>query len=125
MKNRITGIDKIITNDVEIEPNQSGFDQYAEFDKIVQQQAKVYREKNADYGDSFALSIQKRGFIAALTRIEDKFQRFDNIVSTGKIEVKSESLEDTLLDMANYCIMTAIEIRRQNFEKKQYSSQVG
>jgi hypothetical protein len=104
----------------DIEPAEV-FNQYDEFDKIVKNASTIYRQKNADYGDSFAKSVQKRGIIAALTRIEDKFQRFDNIVSTGKIEVKNESLEDTLLDMANYCVMTVIELRRKkilNHENK-------
>lgn len=108
-----------------VKRDTAGFDQYSEFDKIVEQSASVYRAKNHDYGDSFAKSVQKRGFIAALTRIEDKFQRIDNIIITGKIEVKSESLEDSLLDMSNYCIMTVIELRRQKEEKKEYSKSVG
>jgi len=31
-----------------------------------------------------------------------------------KRKLKSESITDTLLDMANYCIMTVIEIENQN-----------
>ena len=118
-ENRITEIEPVEeTQYIKISGRiERKFDQYAEFDKIVQSATTIYRQKNADYGDSFAKSIQKRGFVAALTRIEDKFQRFDNIVSTGKVEVKNESLEDTLLDMANYAIMTAIEIRRKKFEE--------
>jgi len=92
------------------------FDQYAEHEKITAEMSRIYRSKNADYGDSFAKSVQKRGLVSAVTRIEDKFQRFDNIVTTGKSEVKSESLEDTLLDMANYAIMTVIEIRRKKIQ---------
>ena len=44
--------------------------------------------------------------------------RFRNLVMNGNVEVKTESMEDTLLDLANYAIMTVIEIesRERNNE---------
>ena len=52
----------------------------------------IYAIKNQKYGDSFSVTVQKYGIIAALTRLSDK------------------SIRDTLLDMANYCIMTVMEL---------------
>ena len=38
----------------------------------------------------------------------------DKPLPPDRQRVKSESITDTLLDMANYCIMTVIEIENQN-----------
>lgn len=53
---------------------------------------------------------------SAITRIADKFNRVKNLAKLppDRQRVKSESITDTLLDMANYCIMTVIEIENQN-----------
>lgn len=75
---------------------------------------KVYIQKNHDYGNSFGDMYQKLGIITAVTRIGDKYNRLVNLVSLPKEEqkVKDESIKDTLLDMANYCIMTVMEIEK-------------
>lgn len=72
----------------------------------------IYRRKNATYGNSFGKSIEKYGLIAALTRISDKFNRAENLILGAKNEVPDESISDTLIDMANYCLMTAYEIEK-------------
>lgn len=71
---------------------------------------------NADYGDSFGETFADLGIISAITRIADKFNRVKNLAKLppDRQRVKSESITDTLLDMANYCIMTVIEIENQN-----------
>lgn len=84
------------------------------FSNITKDMLETYKSKNKDYGDSFGVSVQKYGLIAALTRMSDKFNRLENLIITrSKGEVKDESLEDTLLDLASYCIMTAIEIKKE------------
>lgn len=79
--------------------------------KIVTELTKTYEKKNKDYGDSFGKSIEKHGLIASVVRMEDKLNRFANLISKDTKEVEDESLEDTLLDLANYAIMTVIEMR--------------
>ena len=72
---------------------------------------RIYEKKNHDYGDSFGTSIKTLGIIAAVTRIYDKMQRLISLTkSDAKPQVNDESLLDTLMDMANYCIMTIIEL---------------
>ena len=72
---------------------------------------ETYKKKNHDYGDSFGKSMEKRGMIAAMVRMEDKWNRLDNLTSnTREIRVDNESIADTLLDLANYCIMTYMEL---------------
>lgn len=73
---------------------------------------ELYYTKNKDYGDAFTQSLDKHGPIAALVRMEDKWNRLSNLMSTGKEGyIKSESVEDTLIDLANYAIMTALYLR--------------
>ena len=74
----------------------------------------TYRAKNRDYGNSFSKTFHDLGMISAVTRISDKYMRLVSLAAKPDEErqVKSESLRDTLLDMANYCIMTVMELDR-------------
>lgn len=74
---------------------------------------EIYQQKNHDYGDSFADTYQKLGIISAVTRITDKVHRLTGLCTKPAAErqVLDESIEDTLLDAANYCIMTVMEMR--------------
>lgn len=71
--------------------------------------ALTYRNKNHDYGDSFGETFQKLGIISAITRISDKTNRLQSL-ATKTAKVTDEKIEDTLMDLANYAIMTLIEI---------------
>ena len=54
------------------------------------------------------------GLIMPVIRLEDKFNRFKKLaLNNGEAKVKDESIEDTLLDMANYALMTVIEMRNK------------
>lgn len=77
----------------------------------------IYKRKNADYGNAFQEQVQEYGQIAPLIRIEEKFKRYKNLVLIGKGEVEDETLQDTLLDLANYCVLTVIELRRSDYEE--------
>lgn len=61
------------------------------------------------YGDSFGRSFIEYGMTMPCIRLEDKLQRVKNLVRNGSAAVKDESIDDTLLDLANYAIMTLIE----------------
>ena len=61
----------------------------------------TYKAKNADYGDSFAL-VRKKYPNAILIRLNDKINRLETLMNGGKQHV-DESIDDTLLDLANYC----------------------
>lgn len=72
----------------------------------------IYIKKNSDYGDSFGKSFAKRGITSAMVRMEDKWNRLDNLtLNTNKVMVTDESIMDTLIDLANYCIMTFMELK--------------
>ena len=75
---------------------------------ITKELRKTYKKKNKDYGDSFANSLDKHGLIAAIVRMDDKMSRLSNLVGADELMVTSESMRDTVMDLANYCIMTAM-----------------
>lgn len=68
--------------------------------------AVTLENKNQDYGDSFSRSVDKFGIIAAVVRLEDKFNRLENLTANGdKEKVKDESLADTALDISGYGLL--------------------
>lgn len=77
---------------------------------ICQKLNAVYKAKNHDYGDSFGDTYKKLGIISAVTRLSDKMNRLMSLAVKHDAQVKDEKIEDTLLDMANYAIMTLIEL---------------
>ena len=70
----------------------------------------LYEAKNADYGDSFGKSYREYGLTMSCIRLEDKLNRLKSLNFSRTIKVKNESIEDTLMDLANYAIMTLIEL---------------
>lgn len=77
---------------------------------ICQKLNQVYKAKNHDYGDSFGDTYKKLGIISAVTRLSDKMNRLMSLAVSHDTQVEDEKIEDTLLDMANYAIMTLIEL---------------
>jgi len=85
--------------------------------EICSELNKIYEEKNHDYGDSFArVRVQYPQSINI--RLWDKLLRLDQLNNGTVALVKDESIDDTLLDMANYCIMEVVE-RRLNKTPKE------
>ncbi len=82
-----------------------------EFKDVLTEMENIYASKNADYGDSFKLSLDEHGLIASIVRMEDKLNRLKTLVK-NKQEVKDESIADTLLDLANYSAMTYMWINK-------------
>ena len=85
-------------------------DQYEKHKQICDQLNQTYIQKNKAYGDSFTETFRKLGPISAVTRISDKYNRLVNLTTNHNIDTGDESIKDTLLDMANYCIMTYMEL---------------
>lgn len=73
---------------------------------------ETYKAKNADYGDSFAM-VRNKYPNAILIRLNDKLNRLETLMNGAQQHVNDESVDDTLLDLANYCIMELVE-RRHN-----------
>ena len=76
--------------------------------KICEELTQIYYNKNQDYGDSFAI-VRAKVPDAIRVRLWDKMLRLDDLLSGADALVQSETIEDTLKDMANYCLMELIE----------------
>ena len=77
--------------------------------RICKELNELYSRKNHDYGDSFHDTYVKYGLTMSAIRLGDKFQRFESLLKQEN-QVKDESIRDTLIDMANYAIMTVMEL---------------
>ncbi len=88
------------------------------FQTITDHMHNIYLAKNADYGSSFSETFQKLGLISAVTRLSDKMNRLMSLAIKNDAQVKDEKIEDTLLDMANYAILTLIELGFDPNEQK-------
>lgn len=75
--------------------------------------ATLYERKNHDYGDSFGKSFDEYGMAMPCIRLEDKLNRLKALTRSGDQQVHDESIDDTLMDLANYAIMTLVERRLQ------------
>ncbi|TLQ49379.1 DUF1599 domain-containing protein [Ruoffia tabacinasalis] len=73
----------------------------------------LYERKNADYGNSFDRSLDADGLLVAKIRLGDKYNRFSQLISK-QAQIKSESIEDTLIDLANYAVMTLIWLSKED-----------
>jgi len=82
---------------------------------MVKRMTDIVAKKNADYtgnnDDAFAnfKQVEDLGIASAeqgfLTRMTDKLSRINTFVKKGVYSVTDESVEDTLLDLANYAIL--------------------
>lgn len=88
-------------------------DNVKQHESLLRQIHDTYIKKNHDYGDSFSRSFKKYGLVAAMVRMEDKWNRLDNMASGAEQKVADETIRDTLLDLAGYCVMTTMELDRQ------------
>lgn len=102
----IEGIQKEEVKQMSVEQEN---DQSLRHNNVCGELHELYRKKNHDYGDSFHKSYEEFGLTMAAIRISDKVNRFKTLIK-AKGQVNDESIRDTLIDTANYCIMTVMEL---------------
>ena len=80
--------------------------------EICKELNELYAKKNHDYGDSFHKTYLEEGLAMARIRLGDKLERFKNLSKhiNERAAVSDESMADTLKDLANYAMMTIMEI---------------
>lgn len=83
--------------------------------ELMEEMHHTYVTKNQDYGNSFSEAHEEFGPIAGLVQIGHKYNRLKNILTGDKLElqVKDESLRDTLMDLANYSILLLMEMENE------------
>lgn len=77
--------------------------------EVCEQLHDIYQAKNADYGNSFSEQYKEHGMVSSVIRLDDKMRRLKQLTKNDALV--NESIEDTLLDLANYAIMTVMELR--------------
>ena len=82
-------------------------------EKLMVEMLGIYKAKNKDYGDSFSESFEEFGLIAPVVRMNDKMNRIKSLTQSEGRQVKDESLRDSLVDLANYAMMTVVELDQQ------------
>tara|TARA_R100000700_G_C3125131_1_gene112553 strand:+ start:124 stop:504 length:381 start_codon:yes stop_codon:yes gene_type:complete len=93
---------------------------YEEFTKINDQMLELFCDKQADYGPTnigMGNAVVdtdedvKRSLLGLSVRMNDKVQRLLNITLNDR-KPNNESVEDTLMDLANYSVMALIVMRK-------------
>ncbi len=80
---------------------------HIEFLRVIKSAVNLRKKKLHDYG----LSYRRFGVIGLLARIDDKLSRIGRSMHYG---LKNENARDSAIDIANYAIMLAMEIRGQD-----------
>jgi hypothetical protein len=89
------------------------------FESILEEMLKIHKEKNADYSaeglfgnfqESQRIGIPD--YKGAFVRLQDKYSRCCNLIKGQQAQVVDESLEDTLIDLANYSIIVLYLLRQ-------------
>lgn len=69
----------------------------------------TFKAKNHDYGNSFSELFSECGMTYAYVHLSEKLKRVKSLMS-DEAKVKGESMRDSLLDLANYAILTIMEL---------------
>jgi len=113
---------EIIGDIVKKKPKLDVDEQYpnmcSSFESICEEMFELFKKKQADYGPTNIgmgnrtidtdEDVQK-SMIGLTVRMNDKIQRLMNLILDNR-DPQNESVEDTLLDIANYAIMSKIVI---------------
>lgn len=71
--------------------------------------ARILKEKNHKYGDSFTKTVDEYGKAVLLLRIQDKLNRLKQLlILKDPCNDPNESIEDTFLDIAGYAVLSKI-----------------
>lgn len=86
------------------------------YEYILNGLEETYKAKNNDYGNSVADTYDKFGSVSFLVRITDKYNRLMTLCDPNAPEqkVKDEKIDDTILDLANYCLLWLVEREYKN-----------
>ena len=94
--------------------------------KTCQNLAKLLIAKNRDYGDSAFKSPPLAPCLSAtaaiLVRMGDKIERLETLArklaNDDEIAVASETIEDTIADLAGYCVLLLIAMKERRASSK-------
>ena len=81
------------------------------FRAITNKMCNTFKVKNHDYGDSFHKLFEECGMTYAYGHMAEKLERI-NSLRKNEAKVKGESMKDSLYDLANYAILTIMELEK-------------
>lgn len=84
------------------------------FDAILEQMSDVHRRKNADYGDAAYEGYKEFGIQYYIIQLHNKLNRLKSLTKDNSKPQVNESIEDTLLDMANYAVLALEALKRED-----------
>ena len=92
-----------------------------EFDDVLDELKMLHDAKNHDYATQEnpyknlekVLSIGIEPWRGIVIRLMDKFSRLEEYCVKGELAIKSEGIEDTFKDIANYSILAMILFRKE------------
>lgn len=87
------------------------------FKGLLEKMATIRATKNADYGDSYSKNFERFGAMSIVSRMYEKLDRVKNLTEGNKQLVKDEKVEDTLIDLANMCLVLVLELEKENDKK--------
>ena len=91
-------------------------DEVVQFANEAKQCVELYSRKNHDYGNSFDKGIDNIGMAYGVGRIYNKMNRLITLTKK-EAQVKDESIDDTLRDLACYSMMM-LAYRKRQIEKE-------
>lgn len=77
----------------------------------------TYKAKDSDYGGSFA-KVRQEYQNTVLIHLSEKLERLKTLMNGAEQKVLDESIDDTLLDLANYAIMELVERKAEKLAEK-------
>lgn len=83
-----------------------------DFSKTLLFLKKTLIKKNRDYGSSFDKSVKKFGWVYVAIELDKKKNRLHSLLK-NKEKPNYESIEDTLLDIAGYCVLSLIYLENK------------
>lgn len=92
------------------------------YEKTLNELANTFFLKNERYGNSFTDTIEDYGLVSSIVRITDKFNRMTTLFKNRELDCDDEPLKDTMLDMANYLIMTVAYMKEEDRQNNQLTS---
>lgn len=80
------------------------------FKDIISGLFETYKKKNADYNGSFEKLFKEFGMTYSIIHLQEKLERIKSLQNKSN-DVEGETYIDSLEDLANYAILTLIELR--------------
>lgn len=88
------------------------------FKEITDKMFETFKAKNHDYGSSFSNLFKECGMTYAYGHMAEKLERVKSLMK-DEAKVNGEGMKDSLLDLANYAILTVMEIDKNENEQKE------